>query len=128
MNLSVQSASSSPWRGERERKHVEFLRRANRGSRFFSASPSLSNSSLAHAERDGAACAIARPQRIVVIGARRAEGLLFDKLGDAEKKRDPLLAARRNSTCCVRVHPPWRGARRLDRQIHGILRPRRDQR
>src|SRR5712664_3589625 len=36
---------------------------------------------------------IARPQRIVVSALGVREGLLFDKLGDAEKKRDPLLAA-----------------------------------
>src|SRR6267378_3647039 len=34
---------------------------------------------------------IARPQRIVVSALGVREGLLFDKLGDAEKKRDPLL-------------------------------------
>src|SRR6267143_1068247 len=36
---------------------------------------------------------IARPQRIVVSALGVREGRLFDKLGDAEKKRDPLLAA-----------------------------------
>jgi len=36
---------------------------------------------------------IARPQRIVVSALGVREGLLFDKLRDAEKKRDPLLAA-----------------------------------
>jgi exopolyphosphatase/guanosine-5'-triphosphate,3'-diphosphate pyrophosphatase len=36
---------------------------------------------------------IARPQRIVVSALGVREGLLFDKLGDTEKKRDPLLAA-----------------------------------
>src|SRR5258708_20567728 len=36
---------------------------------------------------------IARPQRIVVSALGVREGLLFDKLSDAEKKRDPLLAA-----------------------------------
>jgi exopolyphosphatase / guanosine-5'-triphosphate,3'-diphosphate pyrophosphatase len=36
---------------------------------------------------------IARPQRIVVSALGVREGLLFDKLGDAEKERDPLIAA-----------------------------------
>src|SRR5215468_11190272 len=36
---------------------------------------------------------IARPQRIVVSALGVREGLLFAMLGDAEKKRDPLLAA-----------------------------------
>src|SRR5579871_1759207 len=36
---------------------------------------------------------IARPRRIVVSALGVREGLLFDKLGNAEKKRDPLIAA-----------------------------------
>ena len=40
MNRSVQSASSSPWRGERERSTLSSCAAAISGSRFFSFSPS----------------------------------------------------------------------------------------
>jgi exopolyphosphatase/guanosine-5'-triphosphate,3'-diphosphate pyrophosphatase len=46
---------------------------------------------------------MARPKEIVISALGLREGLLFDRLSEAEQKSDPLIVAARDLTCCVRV-------------------------
>ena len=63
---------------------------------------------------------VAKPAQVFMsIGGVR-EGLLFERLDEDVRKRDPCWKRRGSSTFCVPARPTWRRSRRMDRPVHSF--------
>ena len=70
---------------------------------------------------------IGKPQQVVFSALGVREGLLYSLLKQKEKQKDALIeAARELNRAALALAAARRGADRVDRPLHGVVRPRRD--
>ena len=74
-------------------------------------------------------CDIARPKEVVISALGVREGLLYSLLDARGAPQGPADRGRRRAQrAALALARPRRGADRLDRPLHGLVRPRRDRR